>query len=752
MDKKGFTAKLSRGRNGWCAIFFHPLKTKGGKSVRVRRGLGTDDEQKAENYIEQINQLLSDKNMWTQSARKIAEEKFDSIVIRAFFENVTGLVIPPIKIRDGILPLPTIEDGYSKVLLLGTTGAGKTTLLRQFIGTDPIKERFPSVSTAKTTTFDTEVILSEGQFECAVSFLSREQTRMYVEECVIASTLSAIEGQNDLQIARNLLEHKEQRFRLSYVLGSYPLPKDLKEDEDNYDEDELHEYEPETINEDSSIPDKRLLNDKLHEIISVIKNIAEEIEASVTQGLGDKYDSLQPVDKIAYLDLSEENAQNSDKTQTLVDDILNIIENKFTLIDQGQLERDTSDEWPVSWNFICDDRALFLKTINRFSSNYASYFGALLAPVVSGMRVKGPFIPNWNKAEPFPKIVFLDGEGLGHTPSTATNVSSSIIDKFDYSDTIVIVDNAQQPAQAATASALRSLTTSGHARKVVVALTHFDQVSGPNLPTVHDKREHVFGSIRNTLQAIDSQTISNTGTQLLKMLENGRTFFLGRLNENLGERSKGTIDQLKAMIKFFMASIEKVPLSDAIPVYDMANFVLCIHSAYSSFHQQWNSRLNLSVLDSIKPEHWSRVKALSKRYAEQTADEYDNLKPIADLLQSMLDRLVSFINNPRRWKPENASQEQKELVAQQISERTTRKLLALIRERMAMQNTGNWKDAYQLSGRGSTINRARKVRTIYESVAPVPQAIPEKEASDFLDVLRSLFREAAKEFRAEFIS
>ncbi len=41
------------------------------------------------------------------------------------------------------------------MLLLGTTGAGKTTLVRQFLGTDPATERFPSTSTAKTTVADT---------------------------------------------------------------------------------------------------------------------------------------------------------------------------------------------------------------------------------------------------------------------------------------------------------------------------------------------------------------------------------------------------------------------------------------------------------------------------------------------------------------------------------------------------------------------------------------------------------------------
>src|SRR5438093_116370 len=60
--------------------------------------------------------------------------------------------------RERYIPLPTLEDGYRRVLLLGTTGAGKTTVVRQLLGSHPVTDRFPSTSTAKTTIADTELI------------------------------------------------------------------------------------------------------------------------------------------------------------------------------------------------------------------------------------------------------------------------------------------------------------------------------------------------------------------------------------------------------------------------------------------------------------------------------------------------------------------------------------------------------------------------------------------------------------------
>jgi len=83
-------------------------------------------------------------------------------------------------LREGILPLPTLSDGYVRVLFLGTTGAGKTTLVRQLLGTHPKTEHFPSISGGKTTTADFEIVLAPGSFQAVVTFLPRSQVSTYV--------------------------------------------------------------------------------------------------------------------------------------------------------------------------------------------------------------------------------------------------------------------------------------------------------------------------------------------------------------------------------------------------------------------------------------------------------------------------------------------------------------------------------------------------------------------------------------------
>ena len=136
--------------------------------------------------------------------------------------DVPGAVNFP-ALREEFIPLPASEpDGFRHVLFVGTTGAGKTTLVRQLIGTHPATERFPSTSTAKCTIHDTEIILSQAPWRAVVTFVSSDQARGHLSECISAALLAVIRGEDDATVLPRLLDHVEQRFRFSYVLGRGP--------------------------------------------------------------------------------------------------------------------------------------------------------------------------------------------------------------------------------------------------------------------------------------------------------------------------------------------------------------------------------------------------------------------------------------------------------------------------------------------------------------------------------------------------
>ena len=218
--------KASRTRSnrpGWSVTFSHPRRSdaRGKFGLKVRRGLGTTDDAEAERLVEQINILLNDETWWSADRRLEAEQKFDRIAVSAFFDGIESGSVQPRDLRERIMPLPASEEGYAKVMLVGSTGAGKTTLLRQFIGSDHIRDRFPSTSTAKTTTAEIEIITSAGPFEAVVTFMTEHEVRCAVDECLEEACADVVRGSDDRGIAGALLEHREQRFRLSYILGTW---------------------------------------------------------------------------------------------------------------------------------------------------------------------------------------------------------------------------------------------------------------------------------------------------------------------------------------------------------------------------------------------------------------------------------------------------------------------------------------------------------------------------------------------------
>lgn len=111
----------------------------------------------------------------------------------------------------------------------------------------------------------------------------------------------------------------------------------------------------------------------------------------------------------------------------------------------------------------------------------------------SGIRVSGPFIPEWASAPA--KLVLMDGEGLGHTPKSVATLSTHVALQVEEVDSVVLVDNATQPMQAAPVAAMKSIAVSGNAMKLYFLFTHFDQVKGDNLPTFSAREEHVLASV-----------------------------------------------------------------------------------------------------------------------------------------------------------------------------------------------------------------------------------------------------------------
>lgn len=756
MAEKTYRASLNKGRSGWCVIFRHPVsKTEDERQqLRVRRGLGTRDENEAQGMVDQLNEILSDSDYWNPAARQKAEARFDEKIVAAFYDSLKPEPQANVSVRDELLPLPGKEDGYTTVQLVGTTGAGKTTLVRQLIGTDPVRERFPSTSAAKTTVCDLELILASESFRAVVSFLPRDRVRQYVMECVVAAVAAGVEYSTPSEIARRLMEHSEQKFRLSYLLGRIQSDADL-EDADLEDEDDIDDGE-ESVEENVEVtPEERaLMSQFLTGVLDRIGDLAEDVRERIEQAAKEFDIDLQKASakdrdvlrELVEEDLlQEESILHDNEFHLLVDDIVDEVEARFEHVTEGELKKGR-DGWPIVWTLESEEREDFVRAVNRFSSNYAPNFGRLLTPIVEGMRVSGPFCPEWS-TDTERKLVLLDGQGIGHTADRTSSLSTSITKRFQQADVILLVDNAAQPMQAAPNAVLRTLVSSGHEPKLTIAFTHFDVVKGDNLLKSSDKKNHVIGSFFNAVQAI-GKIAGRDAEQALKRLHPDRIFFLAKIQDQLSEGAKFTRKQFHQMLDLMAAAIEPPAPIAFHPVYDVANLVLAIQKATQEFHDRWRGILGLGTRSGVAPEHWTRVKALTRRVGVMKQDEYDSLRPIADLISSMQSQISSFLTQPLEWKPSTPPEDREAERAQAVDEikkQVFTRLHELSHRRLIDERLSGWVEAYDHKGTGSTKVRAKDMVDLYESAAPIPNEMPGPDLNEFLLEIRELVAESITE-------
>jgi GTPase Era involved in 16S rRNA processing len=733
----------SQGREGWCVIFHHPLlPDTDGKFQRLRKGLRTSSEQEADLLVSQLNTILADDSYWTISAKERAAREVDPRIVSIFYDKIESKLQDPWSIRDAVLPIPSREEGYSRVLVLGQTGAGKTTLLRQFIGTTP-QERFPSTSTAKTTVFDIEIITAAGPFRTVVSFLSDELVRSYIEECLVASVSAAAEQAPEAEVIRRFFEHSEQRFRLNYLLGNITLltGDDAEEDDENSegtsDPMEGAEIVPE---------ERRQLESKVRRFMERIQRLGADERLRVAAALNyspDEISQLKAGDRDCFFELLEQNLLDNYAAQSLIDDIFDEIRAKFDGLDTGTLQLDRSG-WPISWTYECSERELFLKTVNRFSSNHAANFGRLLTPLVSGLRASGPFSPTWVPADQHPKVVLMDGEGLGHTAALNFTLPTSLTRRYDRADVILLADSAKHPMQAGAIAVLRSLAATGHDAKLCIVFTHYDQLEGDNLATGTMKKHHVLGSLENALQALEQDSELSAIKTLRRHLLDNHVLYVSNIHKVLPEGARATRGQLIQVLEIFEAAIKPAASLPATPMYDVDRLAIPVGYAAEKFHQIWNARLNLVSYSTILFEHWTRIKALTRRLAYQWSDSYDTLRPVADLIRLVTEQLDAFIAEPRAWIPAKPMEEAREEAIRSVRQELHSRLHDLAAKRIFVDQVRDWMTAYEYRGRGSTVQRAGEVRAIFEDAAPLISDRRSLHSKEFLEEISKLFDEAVK--------
>jgi hypothetical protein len=103
-------------------------------------------------------------------------------------------------------------------------------------------------------------------------------------------------------------------------------------------------------------------------------------------------------------------------------------------------------------------------------------------------------------------------------------------------------------------------------------------------------------------------------------------------------------------------------------------------------------------------------------------DEYDTLKPVADLIAGLQTALYGFMSEPVAWQPRTPGEEDdaRATVIARIRQEINTRLHDLARKRIKDERVADWIRAFSRRGPGSGNARKEDVLAQYGAAAPTP--------------------------------
>ncbi len=747
---KPYSARVYKnpGRKLFSIAFRHPMKMEGGRRGRkVTKGLGTDDEKIAQKYETQMNDLLSRTELHSLIGRQEARRAFDPLIVEIFYDDLDPVTTGHRTVRNRRIELPSANTGYVRTLLFGITGAGKTTLLRRLIGSDAERDRFPSTSVNRTTTCEIEIITGVEDYSAVVTFLTQHQAQQEIIESLSAAVLKAIEGASDEGVATEFLEQSDQRFRLKYVLGEWEGENEGDEEEDPFAL--AAEPVPSPDGDSDAQP-----SEFLRRVLGHVREIAACAQREVEELLG-SLDGLQGDDRDYALDEMQQVAEQSDDFLDLVNEIMDEIAERF----RGEGFTRSSTGWPQMWTFSVpsDRREEFLNAVRSFSGTSKDQWGHLLTPLVTGIRVAGPFRPDWVPPDADYRHVFIDTEGLLHA-KTMTEVPGEVTSLFKEADTLLLVESAKNALHSPTAGKVfEAVASSGYTSKFGIVFTHMDTVTGDNLTTAASKRAHVFGGVRNILDNQVARSVSRDAAwQLAAHLEHNTFYFAYLDPKRYPAADRASIDKFESRLggelwqlcEQMVARSHPQVLQPSLPVYSFEALGLAVQEVSVRFLEIYDARLGYRRSETVNTAPWQSIKAMSRRYAEGWFDGFW-LNPIDTLVSVTRNVLTRFLEGPLNWEGKRTNDAEKSVIIDRLKQVVNDSLTELGRTRLWRVPRPQWQGAYGVSGPGSTYIRKQRVRDLFQHQIPVPQSISNRWSQAWIEEIKEIVKEAIEKVRAE---
>jgi uncharacterized protein YqeY len=700
------TAHIYKSKSGnWNVSFHHPICREGSIGKKIHRSLKVSDESEAQALREQINVLLAlgeTPSLLPTRSHAIAERKYAPVIIGAFFDCMTPEPVDYLALREREMPLPPKKKQHRvpEILVVGPTGAGKSRFIQHLLQTTC--ENFPMRGAGRTTVADTETIVDDVDYSAVVTFYSEGEIREIIRENITEACAFAVgEKEDKAKIALKLLVDSDKRFRFNYILGEKLGNAATVDDEDLFDDEE---QESGSDVDDIEATTWTKLESCVEQVLSLTKLARETARGE-----------LQPVTEQDEMVVEEYWPQyiDDDQLDALTEEILEELERRLCAA-TGQ------SSWPV----ICRvaamaNKAEFFRRLRPFYQNNRKLFGALVTPLVQGIRVRGRFGPASFATTKQPTWVLLDGQGVGHEQGGATKINRTVPPelamKFSGADLICLVDRSVPAMTGDAPILLENLIARGHQDRLAFVFTHFENVAAPDLDLAGRKAK-VLEGLSNAIQAIGS--LPKAQRVLLERTAESKSYFLARLDQP-ELKLKSTQAEMKRICEHFERSVGETEIPRLQPLFNEYRIANVLRSGIEGYRLDWSEA-------ELASYHWKTMEALTNWIGHAYSDGYPkrNLYPGQDLSRRLVAAVSIELESPTGWKPskpEGADEESRILNA--IRSKVGDRIDAYCRQTLVRDpRTGSWLPAYlNISGPGTKVRRARTVARILEDGGAIAQ-------------------------------
>ena len=721
------TAHIYRSKSGnWNISIHHPICREGSIGKKIHRSLKVSDEAKARGLQQQMNELLKRAETPTllpMRSHAIAEQKYARVIIDAFFDCMTPEPVDYLGLREQAMPLPPKKrkkDTVPHVLFLGPTAAGKSRFIQHLLQTT--RENFPMRGAGRTTVADTESIVDDVDFSAIVTFYAENEIREIVKENILEACAFAYREKEDkAKIASKLLVDSDKRFRFHFIVGEW-----VQNTESADDEHELEDQEQESdLDADASAAAPWT---KLESCVAQVVSMTELALETARRELqpGSEQDELVVEEYwLQYID--------QDQLDALTEEILEELEKRLC-------DATGQASWPVIYRVAATaDKAEFFRRLRPFYQNNRKLFGALVTPLVQGIRVCGRFAPPSWAATKMSSWVLLDGQGVGHEQGGATKINRTVppelAKKFSGADLICLVDRSVPAMTGDAPILLENLIARGHQDRLALIFTHFENVAAPDLDWTGRKAK-VLEGLSNAIQAIVS--LPKAQRVLLERTAESKTYFLARLDQP-DVRLKSIQAEMKRICEHFRRSVGETEIPKFRPLYNEYQIANVLRREIEAYRQDWSAA-------ELASYHWKIMEALTNWIGHAYSDGYPkrNLYPGQDLSQRLVAAVSIELESPTDWepyKPESDDEESRILNA--IRSKVGDRIDAYCREALVRDpRTGFWLPAYEsIRGPGTKVRRARTVARILEDRAQLPSEGLGKFTKDIWQIVEETIAE-----------